>query len=150
MIRKYILPTAAVMLICGIAPAYAGTVKYTLADDNGNAYCDGLTLTETATTAVGTHTGSCLDGDYAGGFVVKPPGRTDRMWIISTTDMLNGPGYVYIFVLDEKALTWVLWEENTSAAVTFEMHTSGKLLKGTPPAEVGPHSATASSSSHSN
>jgi len=150
MITKYLLPTAAVMLIWGIAPAYARTVKYTLADDSGSAYCDGLTLTETVTTAVGTHTGSCLDGDYAGGFATKFSGMTDRMWIISTTDMLNGPGCVYIFVLDQKALTWELWEENTSANVTFEMHTSGKLLKGTPPAVVGPSSATASSSSHSN
>jgi hypothetical protein len=150
MIIRYLLATAAVMLIWGITPAYAGTVKYTFADDNGNAYCDGLTLTETSTTAVGTHTGSCLDGDYAGGFATKFHGVTDKMWIISTTDMLNGPGYVYVFVLDQKALTWVLWAENTSANVTFEMRTSGTLLKSTPPAVIGPSSATASSSAHSN
>jgi hypothetical protein len=150
MTRKHLLPAVAVMLIGGIAPAYAGTVKYTFADDSGNPYCDGLTLTETATTAVGTHTGSCLDGDYAGGLVAKTPGMTDRMWIISTPDVLNGPGYVYIFVLDEKALTWELWAQNTSLGITLEMRPGGILLKGTPPAVAGASRPASSSSSQRN
>ena len=104
MIAKHLLPAVAVMLICGTAPAYARTVKYIFADDSGAPFCDGLTLIETATTAVGTHTGSCLDGDYAGGLVAKLAGMTDRMWVISTTDALNGPGWVYIFVLDENPM----------------------------------------------
>jgi len=127
------------VLICGIAPAYAGTVKYTFVDSSGTSTCNGITLTETAITAVGRNTG-CSDPDYAGGF----PGRlarleddSDRQWVITTTQMISNPGYVYVFVIDQKALTYQLWQEDTTSAVTFQLLNSGKLKKGAQPMEVG-------------
>jgi hypothetical protein len=137
--KTLLLPTAAAMLLCSIAPAFAGTVKYTFVDSSGVTSCNGITLTETATTAVGENTG-CSDPDYAGGFpgkLARLEGDSDKQWIISTTQMTSDPGNVYVFVLDQKALTYQLWREDTTSAVTFQLLSNGTLKKGTPPMEVG-------------
>jgi hypothetical protein len=141
--KTLLLPTAAAMLLCSIAPAYAGTVKYTFVDSGGVTSCNGITLTETATTAVGENTG-CSDPDYAGGFpgkLAQLEGDSDKQWIITTTQMTSDPGNVYVFVLDQKALTYQLWREDTTSAVTFQLLNSGTLKKGTPPMEVGHNGA---------
>lgn len=141
--KTLLLPTAAALLIGGIAPAYAGMVKYTFVESNGTVTCNGITLTETSTTAVGENTG-CSDPDYAGGFagkLVRLEGDTDKQWVITTTQMTSNPGYVYVFVLDQKALTYQLWQEDTTNAVTFQLLNGGSLKKGVPSTEAGPGGA---------
>ncbi len=136
--KTLLLPAAAAMLICGIAPAYAGTVRYTFVNSSGTT-CNGITLTETSTTAVGENTG-CSDPDYAGGFpgrLVRLEGDSDKQWVITTTQMISNPGHVYVFVLDQKALTYQLWQEDTTNGVTFQLLNSGSLKRGAPPTEVG-------------
>ena len=135
MFRTALLAATAAILISGIAPASARTVKYTLADTVGTPLCDGLTLVEGTTTAVGTHTAAtvCTEGDYAGGFAGKKVlGSTDSQWLITTTDVNNFPGYIEVYVLDQLAMTWQLYVESTQDSQTFELYDSGVLLEGTP------------------
>src|SRR5580692_3086559 len=135
MFRTALLAATAAILISGITPASARTVRYTLADTVGTPFCDGPTLTESTTTAVGTHTAAtiCTEGDYAGGFAGKRVlGATDNQWIITTTDVNNFPGYIEIFVLDQLAMTWQLYVESTQDSQPFELYDSGVLLEGTP------------------
>ena len=135
MFRTALLAATAAILISGIAPASARTVKYTLADTVGTPLCDGLTLAEGTTTAIGTHTAAtvCTEGDYAGGFAGKKVlGSTDSQWLITTTDVNNFPGYIEVYVLDQLAMTWQLYVESTQNSQTFELYDSGVLLEGTP------------------
>jgi hypothetical protein len=130
MIKTALLAATAALLVFGVNSASARTVKYTL-----TGYCDGLTLTETAGTATGTHTGSdCTDGegDYAGGFSGKRvQDSDDTQWIVTTNDP-SIPGTSEIFVLDQTAMTWQVWEENSNTTA-FYLYNSGTLTDGPPP-----------------
>ncbi|MGA2189287.1 MAG: hypothetical protein ABSH33_12205 [Steroidobacteraceae bacterium] len=128
---KKILLSAAVLLLCGMTPAFAA--NYTFEDESGGKYCDGLTLDQSGGIATGTHTG-CTEGDYAGGLEVKIKGDSDTLWSISTTDAENASGSVLVYVLDEKELTWALYSENTTDAVAFQLVNYGLLKKGIPKA----------------
>jgi hypothetical protein len=135
MFRTALLVATAAILISGIAPASAKTVKYTFGDTVGTPLCDGLTLKEVGYTAVGTHTAGmvCTEGDFAGGlFGRKVLGSTDAQWVITTTDVNDFPGYVELFVLDQTAMTWQLYIESTQNSATFALYDSGMLLDGDP------------------
>ncbi len=135
MFRTALLAATAAILVSGIAPASAKTVKYTLADTVGAPLCDGLTLREVGYSAAGTHTAGtiCTEGDYAGGFFGrKVLNSADAQWVIMTTDVNNFPGYLQLFVLDQTAMTWQLYVESTQNAQTFELYDSGVLLEGDP------------------
>lgn len=134
-IKPVLVAALAAILLCGAGPASAGTARYTFAYSDGTPYCDGITLSESGGIAVGTHTANtaCTEGDYAGGFSGKKVlGSADSQWIVTTTDVNNDPGYQLVFVIDQTAMTWVLYTENTSASSTFALDNSGVLLKGTP------------------
>jgi hypothetical protein len=137
MFKPVLLAASAAILLCGAGSASAATVKYTFAFSDGTPYCDGITLKETAGTftAVGTHTAgkACTEGDYAGGFSGKKVlGSADTQWIITTTDVNNVPGYLLVFVIDQTAMTWAVYEESTTDAAAFALDNSGILLNGTP------------------
>jgi hypothetical protein len=135
-LKRLILSSAAAMLVLGVASASAGTVIYTFAESDGTPYCDGITLKESGFTAVGTHTAGkiCTEGDYAGGFYGKKVlGSADTQWLITTTDVNNAsPTAVEVFVLDQTAETWQLYEEDTANGLPFALTNSGVLLNGTP------------------
>jgi hypothetical protein len=111
------------------------TQSYTFADSAGAPYCDGLTLTETGTVAKGFHTGTCERSPlpYAGGFQVKITAITDTLYDIVTTDP-NDPKYTLDFLIDQVALTWQGWVEDTAGRVPFQETNSGRLLTGKPAA----------------
>ena len=135
MFKTALLAATAAVLISGIAPASAKTVKYTLADTVGTPLCDGLTLTESGGIAVGTHTAGtvCTEGDYAGGLWGRRIlNATDSQWAIMTTDVNNFPGYMELYVLDQTAMSWQLYVESTTDSQTFELYDSGVLLDGDP------------------
>jgi hypothetical protein len=144
MFKTALLAATAAVLISGIAPVSAHTVQFTLADTVGTPLCDGLTLDEHRTGAVGTHTAGtvCTEGDYAGGFAGKKVlGSADTQWLITTTDTNNFPGYLEVFLLDQTAMTWQLYVESTQNSQTFELYDSGVLLTGDPASngQVGQH-----------
>jgi hypothetical protein len=117
----------------------AMNVDYTFANSVGAPFCDGVKLNETGLvtgTASGIHTGTCVSGDYAGGVLVHIPATTNKIWVISSTDATNAPGVVYVYVLDQKALTWTGYAEQTGT-LTFQQVRHGMLLVGTPPAGKG-------------
>jgi len=136
LLKRLTLSSAAAMLLFSMAPASAGTVFYTFAQSDGTPYCDGVTLKETGYTAVGTHTAHnvCTEGDYAGGFVGKKVlGSADSQWVITTTDVNNGgPNITEVFVIDQTAMTWQLYEQDTTDGSPFALDNSGVLLNGTP------------------
>lgn len=132
MIKKLMLSTAGAALILGATAASAGTVKFTFGVTGGGAYCDGMTLSESGGLATGFHTG-CQD-DVAGGIEagkLASLGVEDSRWIITTTDT-NSPDNQYVFVLDQKALTWQVYTLSTTDSVTFELVNSGPLIRGVP------------------
>jgi hypothetical protein len=128
--KKILLSTVGAVLVLGFTPAFAAA-KYTFADDSGDAYCDGITLKESAGIAVGTHTG-CAGDTYAGGFEVKFPGGTTNVWDVTTTDDNIGDAYQLVYVVDQKTLTWFLYYQSTENSVTFQYINSGELLVGAP------------------
>lgn len=131
MIKPAILAASAAILACGIDTASANTVKYTF-----EGYCDGLTLREVAGVAIGTHTGSgCAgrEGDYAGGFSGKKVlGSVDTEWVITTTDTAGAAGLIELFIIDQTAMTWTVYEE-TAKSAEFAYFASGTLTDGAPP-----------------
>jgi hypothetical protein len=129
--RKSILSTTALLAsFCIAAPVFA-LHKYTF-----TGYCDGITLNQSAgIVATGYHTG-CSNNDYAGGLEAVVHGVPGNQWIITTTDEANAPGYVEMFVINEAALTWELYVEDTSDSLTFELINSGTLTIGAPPPAV--------------
>jgi hypothetical protein len=133
--KNYFLAAAgAAALMCGMVPASAGNVTYTFGITGGGAYCDGLKLSETTTTAIGTHIGGkdCPEGSYAGGFSGKKVlGTTAAQWVITTLEP-ESPNYEVIFVIDQTAMTWQDYIEDTTDGITLEEVSSGPLLKGTP------------------
>jgi hypothetical protein len=96
-------------------------------------YCDGVNLSQVNGIAQGYHTGSCeAPFPRAGGFKVHRPNISDPLWTITTTDT-GAPDYQLVFVLDERALTWTSWWEDTVLGIAFQELNSGTLTIGAPP-----------------
>lgn len=115
----------AAALIVGAASsvAYAKAIQYSFDTAGGGAYCDGLLLTQKGKIFTGTHnspTGSCTEGDQAGGFEAKGFGSgamgsydtvkpTTELVTITTEDEPNGgANFEIIFNLDLKAKAWAV------------------------------------------
>ena len=125
--------SAALFVFCAF-PVSAGSVTYTFGQTGGGAYCDGIKLTETDGVATGTHIGAtgCTEGNYAGGFSGKKVlGSTDTQWVITTLEP-SIPNDEVIFVIDQAAMTWQDWIEDTTDGLALQEVSSGPLLKGTP------------------
>lgn len=107
-------------------------VHYTFAQSDGTPYCDGLTLTQSAMLATGTHTASssCTEGTYAGGNFGHVKAVGQKVWTIVTTDAAQ-PDADLIYVVDENAMTWSMYAQ-WKGFITFHLVTSGKLLAGDP------------------
>ncbi len=112
---KAVLIAALIVGGSSAALAKGKVVNYLFLDFDGNAYCDGLQLTQTKGIAVGIHTGSgndCVEGDYAGGFKSNIPGVGTR-WVITTTDTHHSPGTTFVYQLDVPGGGWQGYVENT-------------------------------------
>lgn len=132
--RNKLASSAAILVLLGIAaPAMAVTHEYTFTGS-----CDGLTLDEHGNVATGTHTGTCDEGDMAGGIEAVVTGESGKKWIITTTDSHNAIGFVEVFIIDQEKLTWDSYVENTSAGIPFTHTVSGTLTKGTPEDNAAP------------
>ncbi|MGH6889920.1 MAG: hypothetical protein ACREHF_12120 [Rhizomicrobium sp.] len=130
---KAMLAIALVVGGSSAALAKGKIVNYLFLDFDGNAYCDGLQLTQTKGVAVGIHTGSdikgenCEEGDYAGGFQSQISGVGTR-WVITTTDTHHSPGTTYVFQLDVPGGLWQGYVENTGQGEPFQRFSGGELL----------------------
>jgi hypothetical protein len=103
--------------------ASAKAVQYGFDTAGGGAYCDGLLLTMTGTVFTGTHnspTGSCTEGDQAGGFYSNgfssgAMGSYDtvtaktKLATITTEDPGGGTNFEIIFNLDIKGKVWAVY-----------------------------------------
>jgi len=138
------------------APATGGVdVHYTFAQSDGTPFCDGLTLTQNAKAAVGTHTASssCTEGEFAGGSYGHAKVVGPRVWNIVTTGS-GFPGADLMYVLDENAMTWTMYGQLASGSTAgrqtkgfhFTLLGTGVLLEGDPqgPARVSTVSAALS------
>ncbi len=101
-------------------------------------YCDGISLTQTGTFAVGEHTGSCEGSPFpnAGGFGVHINKIKDGLWAITTSEF-SLPGYQVVFLLDEKALQWQVYLQDSLETLPFEEVNAGTLTIGQPPVQRG-------------
>jgi hypothetical protein len=113
-------------------PATGVDVHYTFAQSDGTPYCDGLTLTQSAMLATGTHTASssCTEGTYAGGNFGHVKAVGEKVWTITTTDAAQ-PDVDLIYVVDEDAMTWSMYAQ-WKGFITFHLVSNGKLLAGDP------------------
>ena len=138
------------------APATGGVdVHYTFASSDGTPLCDGLTLSQSAKLATGTHTASssCTEGEFAGGSYGHVKTVGPRVWNIVTTGS-GFPGADLMYVLDENAMTWAMYGQQASSFTSgrqtkgfhFTFLDSGVLLEGDPqgPARVSTVSAALS------
>jgi hypothetical protein len=114
----------AAALIVGAASsvAYAKAVQYSFDTAGGGAYCDGLLLTQKGNIFTGTHnspTGSCTEGDQAGGFYADGFGSGamgsydtvkagTHLATITTEDPGGGTNFLIIFNLDIKGKKWAV------------------------------------------
>lgn len=124
------------------APATGGVdVHYTFAASDGTPFCDGLTLTQNAKSAVGTHTASssCTEGEFAGGNFGHVKAVGSHVWNIVTTGTAF-PGADLMYVLDENAMTWTMYGQQPSSFAAgrqtkgfhFTLLGTGVLLEGDP------------------
>jgi hypothetical protein len=135
LLKVVLFATSTIALGALASPSLAKTYKYQFGTNSGGGFCDGLTITNGGSGKIwtGTHTGSCEDGDGAGGFTVKIEGS---VYIeINTTDKANDPGVFETFLLQPKTDLWYLYTNDGSG---FELVNEGKLIKGTPPAGKQP------------
>ncbi len=136
LLKATVLASAALALGALASPAAAKTLKYTFGISGGGAYCDGLTITTTdGITYGGTHTGSCVNPDPAGGFAVKLPGG--KFIDIATTYSATTTD-AWTFYLSTSSNTWYLYH---TVGGVYTLNNSGPLIKGTPPAAKGATSA---------
>jgi hypothetical protein len=131
----------AVLVVGAATAASAATKNYTFADSSGNAYCDGISLEQSGISAVGTHDG-CAD-DQAGGFEGNFSG--EKLFAITTTQVGDFPNYVEAYFIDEKAMAWSLYLEDTIDGIPYTYNNSGLLLKGKPAARYPGARSTMSS-----
>jgi len=130
MLKGILIVAAAALVFCGIGSASAKTVRYTF-----DGSCDGLTLSEVSGVATGTHTGKkCTggEGDYAGGFSGKKVlGATDTDWVITTQDTGGATGMIEVFIIDQTAMTYTLYEETANTG-EFAYYGAGSIVDGAP------------------
>jgi hypothetical protein len=134
-VKTVLLASAALAMGAIASSASAKTLNYTLGISGGGSYCDGLSLTSSDNGIIwsGTHTGSCQNGDPAGGLAVKVKHNSTPYLDIATTYTVDGPS-AYTFFLNIPSATWFLY---TVSGGVFEEINSGPLLNGVPPAEHG-------------
>ncbi len=133
-------------------PATGGVdVHYTFAASDGTPSCDGITLTQSAKLAVGTRTASspCTDdGEFAGGSYGHVKAVGPGVWIIVTTGTTL-PGGNLMCVLDENAMTWTIYGQNTNGSAAsresgaFSFLGTGVLLEGDPQGPAAKSSVSA-------
>jgi hypothetical protein len=131
LLKATVLGSAAIAIATLASPVMATTLRYTFANATGTPYCDGLTLTTTNNIVYGgTHTGSCVNPDPAGGYKVKVNGgnNLDIATTYSATDTV-----AYTFFLYLPGNEWFLYK---TVGGVFQQTNSGILLRGAPPAKV--------------
>jgi hypothetical protein len=133
LLKATVLATAAIAVGALASPAAAKTLKYTFGTASGAAYCDGLTLTTTNnSTYGGTHTGSCVNPDPAGGYMVKVNGGPN-LDIATTYSATSTSAYTFFLYL--KGNVWFLYQTIDGV---FQQTNSGVLIKGAPPLKAPP------------
>jgi hypothetical protein len=120
-------PALAAALIVGVASSSAlakkSAVQYEFGTAGGGVYCDGLLLSNKGKIYTGTHnspTGSCTEGDQAGGFETSGFASnamgsfdtvTKKTSLISVTseDPNGGTNFELVFNLDVKNSKWAVF-----------------------------------------